>query len=107
MNDAANLDIAIDGRRIRIQGEVDAATAGQVQSALEGIGFHEHVELDLDGVEFMDSSGLRTIITALSMTNANGADLRVVAASRTVRRLFEVSGVDEILLGPAEGRSSD
>ncbi|MFP5489023.1 MAG: STAS domain-containing protein [Acidimicrobiia bacterium] len=76
-------------------GEIDAHTAPSLAAAIDAAG--PHVDLDLSGVEFVDSSGLRVLIDAHQRLTDSGGGLRLVAISDAVRRLLEISGVSEYL----------
>ena len=49
------------------------------------------VEVDLGGVAFIDGSGLGVLINAESRAREAGHELKIVAASRNVRRLIDVT----------------
>lgn len=76
-------------------GEIDAHTSPSLTAAIDAAG--PDVRLDLSGVEFVDSSGLRVLIDAHRRLVAAGGGLRLVALSEPVRRLLEISGVTEYL----------
>ena len=76
-------------------GEIDAHTAPALAAAIEAAG--PDVQLDLSGVEFVDSSGLRVLIDSHQRLAEAGGGLRLTALSDPVRRLLEISGVSEYL----------
>jgi anti-anti-sigma factor len=85
---------SIDGASVvTAKGELDMATAPQIEEALiaaeqeNGTG----VVLDLSGVEFIDSSALRVLILSTERLNARGDDLHVVCQEGPIRRLFELT----------------
>jgi anti-anti-sigma factor len=86
-----------EGTTVAVRGEVDAHTADALRQHLEGVAAGTPVLLDLSGVGFMDSSGLRVLIAAKRRASEAGGDLRVVAASRPLTRLFEIAGVADHL----------
>ena len=55
------------------------------------------VVLDLDGVTFMDSSGLQCVIDATRHLRANDGDLTLRRPGPAVRRLIEITGLDTYL----------
>jgi anti-sigma B factor antagonist len=80
---------------VRVAGEVDTLSVGELAAALERVvaaGVTE-VRLDLSAVPFMDSSGLTALITARTQLEGRGRVL-VDQASSAVRRTFEVAGLD-------------
>jgi anti-sigma B factor antagonist len=100
MSDESGLGIDIGGRTVQVRGDLDAGNVAQLQAAFDSLGYAESINVDLESVGFMDSSGLRTILRAQSIASENGQELQIVAASRAVRRLFEISGVDDLLRAP-------
>jgi anti-sigma B factor antagonist len=87
-------------------GELDLATAPALESALarafEGDGAG-HVVLDLRELEFIDSSGLRTLLTARRQAEVAGARFSLVAGHRGLERTLEIAGVHKVFTWtPAE-----
>lgn len=97
------LEIADADNGLTLSGEVDAHTAPQLEAALTPLlGGGRTVELDLGGVSFMDSSGLRVVISATEASRSDGGDLVLVRPSDLVRRLLSVSGLtDHLSITPA------
>jgi anti-sigma B factor antagonist len=89
------LAISSTGTGLAASGEIDAHTAPTLASAIDAAG--PDVELDLAGVEFVDSSGLRVLIDAHQRLAEAGGALRITALSDPVRRLLEISGVSGYL----------
>ena len=50
--------------------------------------------LDLRGVTFIDSIGLRLVFRACGWCERRGVEVRVAAGSEAVRRLLRVTGAD-------------
>jgi anti-anti-sigma factor len=83
-----------DGVRITVAGEVDAATCTNLQQALETAAADEgRVELDVRGVTFIDSSGLRVLVLA-NQQLAPERVLRIAGPDHTFRRLLTITGLD-------------
>jgi anti-anti-sigma factor len=79
-------------------GELDIATAPALDRELEQA-FASHtarVVLDLRELEFIDSSGLRTLLIARRRADAAGAQFSLVAGDRALERTLEIAGVREI-----------
>ena len=51
--------------------------------------------LDLEAVDFLDSTGLGTIVSVLKRVRTHGGDLRLVCTEARIRRLFEITGLDK------------
>ncbi|MCB0966579.1 MAG: STAS domain-containing protein [Ilumatobacter sp.] len=76
-------------------GEIDAHTAPSLAAAIDAAA--PDVRLDMSKVEFVDSSGLRVLIDAHQRLQEAGGSLTLVAPSTAVKRLLEISGVDDYL----------
>jgi anti-sigma B factor antagonist len=79
--------------------EIDVSCAGRVGDGLnaalaDGV---RVVVADLSGTGFCDSSGVRTLVLFHRRAAARGAEVRMVVTSPTVRRVFELMGVDGVL----------
>jgi anti-anti-sigma factor len=53
--------------------------------------------LDIDGVSFIDSTGLRAILEAHMRSQQNGNRLRFTKGSEQAQRLFALAAVDQVL----------
>jgi anti-sigma B factor antagonist len=83
-------------------GELDMATTGELRSCLAGLrDGGRPVRLDMTAVEFMDSSGLHTLIRASEAFTAAGSPFTIVP-SEPVLRVLEL--VDLIGRLPLEQR---
>lgn len=80
-------------RRIVLAGELDIATAEQVSPHVAAGSSDGPVLLDLRGVTFIDSTGLRLLLEAHA---ALGERLRIVP-SPVCERLFDITGVRDRL----------
>src|SRR6476469_1601093 len=75
-------------------GEVDLATAGELATALREQLAEGPVLLDLRGLTFMDSSGVRALDAVLGDCRREGWDLRVCREIHEhVRQVFEMTGL--------------
>ena len=84
-----------DALILRLVGDIDIATA---EAALADIRRSVRpparvLLLELSGVTFCSSSGLRVLVQAADLANEHGIDLRLVGAGRPVRRPMEVTGL--------------
>jgi len=78
---------------VRVRGELDLATAPQLDEALGGIDPGGHVVVDLSEVGFLDSSGLAVLLQARQRLGADGAELRLVVSRPSILRVLEVTGL--------------
>ena len=84
--------------RVTLCGELDLATAPQLADALANAPDGAAVViLDLSGLTFMDSTGIRVILRAEQHARMHGAELVVVRPPDAVMRVLELVGLDEQL----------
>lgn len=85
--------------RIALQGELDIATAGQVERELDRVEREtpDTVVLDLRGLTFMDSTGLRIVVAADARAREQSRRLVVVRGPEPVQRIFRMTRLDERL----------
>ena len=91
----------VDGvRLLEVFGELDLATAPSLCSALDAARTHRvrRVVVDLTGVDFCDSTGLRALIGASKELRVSGGRLAIACLSGgAVARLFDIVGARESL----------
>lgn len=93
----SRLEINDDADSVRVVGEIDAHSAPELAERLAAFEGGGDRRVDMSGVEFMDSSGLRVLIDAHQTAEAEGARLVLVAPGRAVSRIIEVSGLSNHL----------
>lgn len=83
---------------VALDGELDIASAPLLDAALADVerGGERTLLLDLARVRFMDSTGLRTLLSARRRAEAAGRSLRLANLPPDVERVFEVTGVGRI-----------
>lgn len=80
---------------VTLSGEVDLATAPDLERRLAAAVASGDTVTDLTGVAFMDSTGLRVLISAHEAAAAAGHSLAlVVLSSGPVAKLLSITGVD-------------
>ena len=79
---------------VRLVGDVDAASIDALVAELDPLpGVNSDVIIDLAGVTFIDSSGLRTLVEAHQRAEQAGRRVLMADPSVAVRRLFDNSGL--------------
>jgi anti-sigma B factor antagonist len=96
-----------DATLLAISGELDIATAPELEQALDQIQPEQTklVVVDLRELQFMDSTGLSTLVRAHQRLSEHDCELTLVKGPPQVQRLLDLTGVAERLrLGsdPAE-----
>jgi anti-anti-sigma factor len=84
---------------IRLHGEFDMACAERFEDELDGALDRETVALvvDLCDLQFMDSTGLRILLTLNGTTNEHGIEYTVVCDEGAVRHVLLATGLDGVL----------
>jgi anti-anti-sigma factor len=85
--------------RLALAGEFDLSNATQVEDAIKDV---EHegpnlIVLDLRELSFMDSTGLRVMVSADARARDNARRLVVVQGPESVHRVFRITGLDDHL----------
>ena len=84
---------------VSLSGELDLATAPQLRQTvgdLMGMGTR-HLVVDLEGVEFIDSSGLGALLWVEHRLHAVGGHLTAVHCCPPVERAFGLAGLGQLV----------
>ena len=92
------LDVVPNREDVRVcpVGELDLATVPRVDAQLAelwSLGFARLV-LDLREVCFLDSSGLRMLLSWQAASSADGVAFSIIPSPPVVKRMLEISGVE-------------
>jgi anti-sigma B factor antagonist len=79
---------------LTLVGEIDAHTAPELARRLDPLPGSGDVVLDVGGIEFIDSSGLRVLIEAHQRGESEQRRVLIHRPSAAVRRLLVISGLD-------------
>ncbi len=79
---------------VRVSGELDLLTAPELQAALAPLQAEgTDIELDMGGLEFIDSTGVHLVLQAFQASRRDGWELVLSGAREEVRRAFELVGL--------------
>ena len=87
------------GAQVALVGELDIATAPKLDEEvrrLEAEGRELNV-IDLRGLEFMDSSGLRALLAADARARERGARVVIVRGDDRIQKVLRITRLDERL----------
>jgi anti-sigma B factor antagonist len=83
---------------LSVQGEVDVATAPRLRERLIGLVAEgrRRIIVDLDGVEFLDSTGLGVLVGALKRVRTHDGELALVCNKARILKGFEITGLTRV-----------
>lgn len=81
---------------ISVTGRVDTTTAPELEAGLRLAG-NETLTLDLSGVPYMSSAGLRCLLAAQKCLMAGGGAMTIVGIQPAVREVLDITGMSGIL----------
>jgi anti-anti-sigma factor len=88
-----------DRATVALRGELDLSGVDRARQAIEQAEANESplLVLDLSELDFIDSTGLEVMLRAARRAEDNGRRLIVAKPSRYVRRLLELTAIDQSL----------
>jgi anti-sigma B factor antagonist len=80
-----------------LDGRIDSTGARELDDALQTAiaDGHYKLVLDMSNVTYINSAGLRTLADILTQARSRDGDLRLVALSAKVERVFKIIGFDK------------
>jgi anti-anti-sigma factor len=90
---------------VAVSGDIDLSTRLTVESAIDGALAEPGVaavQVDLSGVEFLDSSGIALLLRGRRSADDRAVAFRVTGAHGIAQRVLELTGVWAHLCGDAD-----
>lgn len=83
---------------LAVSGEVDVATAPRLREKLVGLvgEGRSRIVVDLEKVDFIDSTGLGVLVGALKRVRTNDGDLALVCTGPRILKVFEITGLTKV-----------
>ena len=80
---------------IDLAGELDVYQAPRLREKLEALiaDGHPRLVLNLTRVEYIDSTGLGTLVAVRKLAMTQGGEVRLLCPNPAVRRVFEITGL--------------
>jgi anti-sigma B factor antagonist len=97
-----NLDLTTTDRGgakvIALEGEIDAYTAPRLRQALIDLvsGGATDIVVDMEKVEFLDSTGLGVLVGGLKRVKSNGGELHLVITQDRIMKIFDITGLAKV-----------
>ncbi|WP_040207053.1 anti-sigma factor antagonist [Neobacillus jeddahensis] len=84
---------------VQVAGEIDAFTAPKLREELLPLaeGKNKIMTINLKDVSYLDSTGLGVFVGLFKQLKKNDGELRLVEMSDRLKRLFEITGLSNIL----------
>ena len=94
------LDVRKEGSRsvIDVKGEIDVYTAPKLREKLIELvseGSYD-VIVNLEGVDFLDSTGLGVLVGALKRVKAHDGSLSLVCTQDKILKIFKITGLTKV-----------
>ncbi|TMM18749.1 MAG: STAS domain-containing protein [Actinobacteria bacterium] len=83
---------------LAVRGEVDVYTAPRLRERLIELvsqGSHQ-VVVDLEGVDFLDSTGLGVLVGGLKRLRSHDGDMILVCTQPRILKVFEITGLTKV-----------
>lgn len=83
---------------IDLEGEVDVYTAPQLKQQIINLldGGVKHVIVNLEAVDYLDSTALGVLIGGLKRLRERDGTLDLICPNPRIKRIFEITGLDKI-----------
>ena len=95
-----SMDNATAGERtvIAVGGEIDVYTAPKLRDGLVELinSGHYHLVIDLEGVDFLDSTGLGVLVGALKRVRSHQGTLALVCTQERLLKIFRITGLAKV-----------
>lgn len=83
---------------LAVRGEVDVYTAPRLRERLVELvsqGKHQII-VDLEGVDFLDSTGLGVLVGGLKRLRSHDGELMLVCTQHRILKVFEITGLTKV-----------
>jgi anti-sigma B factor antagonist len=83
---------------LKLEGRIDAANAKDIKEKVGGLSKENRVKLviDLGAVDFIDSSGLGSLVASFRSVNKLGGDIKIAALQDPIRSIFELTRLHRV-----------
>ncbi|MGH2537373.1 MAG: STAS domain-containing protein [Candidatus Promineifilaceae bacterium] len=83
---------------VKLSGRIDSSNAPELDTALKNLAReHRHqVVIDLSGIDYMSSAGLRALVSGLRENRKHNGDLVIANPSERMREILSLAGLDSV-----------
>jgi len=81
-----------------VGGEIDVYTAPKLREQLVELvsAGNYHLIVDMEGVDFLDSTGLGVLVGGLKRVRAHDGSLRLVCTQERILKIFRITGLTKV-----------
>ncbi len=98
------MDLTLESREegdrtvVAVGGEIDVYTAPKLREQLVDLvnDGRYHLVVDMEGVEFLDSTGLGVLVGGLKRVRAHDGSLRLVCTQERILKIFRITGLTKV-----------
>lgn len=90
-----------DGRAIvAVGGEIDVYTAPRLRDQITELvsGGSYNIVIDLEAVEFLDSTGLGVLVGGLKKVRAHDGSLELICSQERLLKIFRITGLAKVFV---------
>jgi anti-sigma B factor antagonist len=83
---------------VSLRGEVDVYTAPRLRQALIDLveGGAKDIVVDMDRVDFLDSTGLGVLVGGLKRVKSNEGEMKLVVTQDRIMKIFDITGLAKV-----------
>ncbi|MHB2018723.1 MAG: STAS domain-containing protein [Candidatus Xenobia bacterium] len=99
------MDIKVNTRQlsegvyaVEVQGEIDVYTSPRVKETINELieGSHYNFVINLEGVRYIDSTGLGVLIGALKKVREHNGRIVLICTNPQIKKIFNITGLIKI-----------
>lgn len=93
-----NIVKTVDGSKLNValEGRLDTSSAPQLEAELKALDGVTELVIDMAGLEYLSSAGLRVLLAAQKTMNKQGS-MVLHNVNETIMEVFEITGFVDIL----------
>ncbi len=83
---------------LKLEGRLDASSGKDIKEKVSALAKEKRVNLviDIGAIDFIDSSGLGSLVASLRSVNKLGGDIKIASLQNPVRAIFELTRLHRI-----------
>ena len=83
---------------VSLRGEIDVYTAPRLRQALIDLveGGAKDIVVDMDRVDFLDSTGLGVLVGGLKRVKSNEGEMKLVVTQDRIMKIFDITGLSKV-----------